>query len=166
MNLIKKHVSKQYLSTLVFCVLALVGFKSFAVSNQELMDRIDDFEFEQQNREINRQLDELLMQQIRNSRALSTSLTKTVTKKSEGNYKKISDGEVVRWMGDKECYASWDKEVKLITSPMKNHKFKEIVQVDSLIAIVYFPNHLTDTNIKLLFNKEGFFKLKSLCANR
>jgi 23S rRNA maturation-related 3'-5' exoribonuclease YhaM len=155
-----------YQKFIVFLIGTSLSMGAIAVTNQELMDRIDDFEFEQQNREINRQLDELLMQQIRNSRALSTSLTKTVTKKSEGNYKKLSDGEVVRWMGDKECYASWDKEVKLITSPMKNHKFKEIVQVDSLIAIVYFPNHLTDTNIKLLFNKEGFFKLKSLCANR
>ena len=141
-------------------------FTAHAVTNQELMDRIDDIEFEQQNRELNRQLDELLMQQLQNSRAPLTQSTKVITKKAEGNYKKLSDGEVLRWMGDKECYASWNKELKLITGPVNSHKFKEITQLDSLIAIIYFPNNFTDRSIRALLNKEGFLKLKSLCANR
>ena len=45
----------------LFCLGAI--FTAHAVTNQELMDRLDDIEFEQQNRELNRQLDELLMQQ-------------------------------------------------------------------------------------------------------
>ena len=130
------------------------------------MDRIDDLEFEQQNREMNRQLDELLMQQIRNSRTPSTQSTKVVTKKAEGNYKRLSDGEVLRWMGAKECYASWDKEFKLIASPIKNNKFKEITQLDSLVAIVYFPNNFTDATVRSLVNKEGFLKLKAVCSNK
>ena len=148
-------------------------FTSHAVTNQELMDRLDDIELDielaRQQREFDRLMDDYtrMMTQPRPYVQPNTQgSSKSNVKKAEGNYKKLSDGEVIRWMGDKECYASWNKELKLITGPMNSNKFKEIIQLDSLIAIIYFPNNFTESSIKALLNKEGFFKLKSLCANR
>ena len=144
---------------------SLVGF-SFAVTNQELMDRLDDIEIEQQNREMNRLLDQLLEKQLRNISHHSNTNEKVVKEKAEGNYKKLQDGEVLRWMRDRECYILWDKNLQIISNPLKQYKFREITQLDSLVAIIYFPNSFNDVTIKSLVNKEAFLKIKSVCANR
>jgi hypothetical protein len=142
-------------------VSALSTFSSLAVTNQELMDRLDDMESAQQIREMNMLMDEYM-------KAMSQSSTKVQprveVKKAEGNYKKLSDGEVLRWMNDKVCYVSWGQDVKNVAAPIKNHKYKEITQQDTLIAIVYFPKSVTETTIKSLLDRDGFFKIKKLCA--
>lgn len=58
MNLIKECKSKQYFLSLIFSAFFLSSLNAFAVTNQELMDRLDDIESAQQQRELNRLMDE------------------------------------------------------------------------------------------------------------
>ena len=70
---IKKRV-RNLLIRLLFASLSLVGcVSSYAVTNQELMDRLDDIEMERHNRELERLLDKELEQYRRQSSQLPIS---------------------------------------------------------------------------------------------
>jgi cell division protein FtsL len=150
-----------YQKFIVFLIGASLNIGAIAVTNQELMDRLDDIESSQQTREMNRLMDEYMRVMLE---APSKTQERTVIKKAEGNYKKLRDGEVLRWINDKPCFVSWGNEVKRISNAVPNSKFKEISQEKTLISIVYFPNYVSDETIKSLLNKDGFFKLKRLCS--
>ncbi len=86
MNLINNPFPTLKISLLFYF---LVGCSSsYAVTNQELMDRLDDIEFENQMREMNREMDELLRQQRKQAERnnLNNSPSSSSTYISSGSY--------------------------------------------------------------------------------
>jgi hypothetical protein len=154
MNLIKRYVSKQYFSAPIFCVLALVGFKSFAVTSQELMDRLDDIESAQQQREMNRLMDEytrVMTQPRPYSAPLSPNITSTSVKKgcNANNYKTVylskTDGVRVCILKD-SIWENTDNSFELI-SLMEEDK------PSYLEGVTYFNHKL---NLQIMCREKKF----------
>ena len=82
---------------------------------------------------------------------------------SNSKWQTLSDGEVVKWLNNRECYVYWDEKVEVVDAPISFTKFREIQQEDELVVIVYFPQFVTDSEIKAVIDKEAFLKLKQMC---
>jgi hypothetical protein len=89
MNLIKNLQFRIHILKLTLVLFSFCGMNAYAVSNQELMDRLDDIESAQQQREMNRLMDEytrIMTQPQSHSKALPKSQT------SNGNCAVFYDG--------------------------------------------------------------------------
>jgi hypothetical protein len=86
-------------------------------------------------------------------------------------YRKLSDGTLIRWSGDKECFTHMNIDIIKSAIPIsvsrtgegKSSNFKELTQENVLITILYFDDKLNDEAVTKLLDKDMFLKIKSLC---
>ena len=76
-----------------------------------------------------------------------------------------SDGKIIKWQNNKECYISWNEKVSVLNAPADSKMMRELEQEEELVAIVYFPATATDGEIDALIDREAFLKIKNICLN-
>jgi hypothetical protein len=75
----------------------------------------------------------------------------------------LSNGDVIKWKNNKECYVDWSDKVSLIDAPLSNSVERELTQEEELVAIVYFPLVVNDAEIKAVLDKEAYLKIRYMC---
>lgn len=94
-----------------------------------------------------------------------------VTQKKFPLYRKLSDGESVRWNRDTECFIKMNLDFSNSINPVflrrtsnvSGNRYKELTQEDRLIAVVYYDADVTDEVASKYLNKENFLSIKGMC---
>jgi hypothetical protein len=83
-------------------------------------------------------------------------------------YRKLSDGVVMRWKYDRECFVSLTQNKKTPTEsfftklnvPLQSNDFLELTQEEELVAVVYYFS----PNPKPSIDRDKFLLIDALCA--
>jgi len=86
-------------------------------------------------------------------------------------YRKLNDGVLMRWSGDKECFINMNIDLSNSAIPVflsktnerKTSFFKELTQEDFVIAVLYYDGSLSEESVTKFITKDIFLKIKSMC---
>jgi len=77
----------------------------------------------------------------------------------------------MRWSGDKECFINKNTDlnksaIPILLSKTYEHKtsfFKDLIQDDFMIAVLYYEDNLSEESVRRFMSKDIFLKIKSMC---